>query len=197
MLQSQPLQEFGLRILHDPGISIPLVRIPASRDHHHARPGGLLEHAMEAALHVPWLREGMESIEWEVAAVAALFHDIGKTRNVPGRKDPSDEARLTRHEDATFEVLAPHLEWLRQRESTLVAMLRHHLGLRASEARPLMPGAMLVSLFDRLSAACDARGKAFSGRPIFGRFGKLDVAGPPSYFYRPGAAHRPVAKRSA
>ena len=195
MLTCRPLQTFALRVFHDPAISIPFVRNQASREHHHAHAGGLLQHSLEVATHLPWLEDGMDRIEWEVAGVAALFHDIGKVWVDYGSSACTDEVRLTRHEDATLELLAPHLAWLRDRDPKVVAMLRHHLGLAGRDIRPLMPGAMLPVALDRLSAACGARERAFRDRPDWQRFGHLDARGPGNRFYRPrqSDSHEPRA----
>lgn len=66
--------------------------LPASQSHHHAQPGGLLEHTLEVASYALTLRQGYKlppdsSVEeqiklgvlWSYAIlVAALLHDIGK-----------------------------------------------------------------------------------------------------------------------
>jgi integrating conjugative element relaxase (TIGR03760 family) len=67
-------------------------RLPASESHHHAHPGGLLEHSLDVATRALRLRQGLmlphgadaEDIarlksRWSYAVlVAALLHDIGK-----------------------------------------------------------------------------------------------------------------------
>lgn len=67
-------------------------QFPASRGHHHAHPGGLLDHALEVSCHAARLRQGYllppeagaeeqarQASAWTVAVVcAALLHDVGK-----------------------------------------------------------------------------------------------------------------------
>jgi len=185
MISTRPLQEFGFRVFHDPSIGIPFVIGKASREHHHAYPGGLLRHSLEAATHIPYLASPMEVVEWEIACIAALFHDIGKILFHFETGKRSDEEILSRHEDATLEILSPHLSWLRSRHPDLTAMLKHHLCNGGREYRPLMPGAMLPAAMDRLSAACDARQKTFEDRPAWHSYGTLKAKGPANRFYRP------------
>ena len=66
--------------------------LPASQSHHHAQPGGLLQHTLEVASHSLALREGYKLPKGTVPEeqirlgpvwtfgllVAALLHDIGK-----------------------------------------------------------------------------------------------------------------------
>ncbi len=66
LLGTPVLQTFAQRVLHDPAIAVPFATLPASRAHHHARPGGLLTHSLECAIQVPWF-EGLSRAEWEVA----------------------------------------------------------------------------------------------------------------------------------
>lgn len=67
-------------------------QFPASRGHHHAEPGGLLDHSLEVACNAARLRQGYllppeagaeeqarQASAWTVAVVcAALLHDVGK-----------------------------------------------------------------------------------------------------------------------
>jgi len=68
-------------------------QLPASRSHHHAGPGGLLDHSLEVSCNAARLRQGYllppeagaeeqarQASAWTVAVIcAALLHDVGKT----------------------------------------------------------------------------------------------------------------------
>lgn len=194
LLQTPCLREFALRVFQDPEIAVPFVITPASHAHHHRTPGGLLQHSLECMVHLPRVY-GLHIQEWEVARVAALFHDAGKIRSGYGEMQGTPEGTLARHDDATLEVMAPHLAWLRGRDPDLVAALKHHLMWRPSQGRPWMPGALLVRCLDQLSAALDARRQAFSGRSSTARYARLDSRGPENRFWRLGPSNPETPSR--
>jgi integrating conjugative element relaxase (TIGR03760 family) len=67
-------------------------QLPASQNHHHANPGGLMDHSLDVACHAARLRQGRllptdacaeeqarQGSAWSVAVIcAALLHDVGK-----------------------------------------------------------------------------------------------------------------------
>lgn len=182
LVENPWLRLFSQRILHDPDISLRWVSIPASREHHHAEPAGLLRHSLEA-LRLLGKSPRMTHLEWDIARTALLWHDVGKILCCSARERKGAEGTLVPHETATTEVLAPHLAWLRQRSPDLVTALKLHW-YRPRHGRPLMPGQLLVEACDRMSAALDSREQAFEQQPAWRQFGRLEGAGPVSRFWR-------------
>ncbi|WP_215842602.1 HD domain-containing protein [Acidithiobacillus montserratensis] len=181
MFSSTPLRSFNQRILHDPEISLFWVTIPASHAHHHAEAGGLLRHSVEALRLLSWA-EAMTLLEWEVARTAVLWHDVGKILGYDAQGQRTMEGWTTAHEEATSEVLATHLAWLRRQSPELVTALKIHWSGRTP--RPLMPGRILVESCDRMSAALDSRRLAFAQQPAQRQFAQLSGPGPATRFWR-------------
>jgi len=84
-LKIKPLREFCKRCISNTDLMKIFVSIPASKRHHHSFPGGLLAHSLETAfitaqnIHVIY---DISQAEKEVTTIAALFHDIGKTKTL-------------------------------------------------------------------------------------------------------------------
>lgn len=197
LFTSNTLREFNYRILHDPDISVSWVRIPASHAHHHAEAGGLLRHSVEAMRLLARV-ESMSLLEWEIARTALLWHDVGKILGYDQNGRRTMEGWTSAHDDATLEVLAPHLGWLRQRAPDLVSALKIHWSSRST--RPLMPGRILVEACDRMSAALDSRQQAFTDQSPRQQFAHLPGPGPSTRFWRPlisGQSTNPGSAKSA
>jgi len=73
-LRIAPLETFIQSVFTDDKIAIPFLQAPASLDHHHHRPGGLLVHSIECTQLVQSFTL-LSSEELEIGAVAALLHD--------------------------------------------------------------------------------------------------------------------------
>ncbi len=182
LMTNASLRCFSQRILLDPEISLFWIKIPASQSHHHAEKGGLLRHSVEA-LRLLTRIESMTLLEWEIARTALLWHDVGKVLGYDQNGKRSMEGWTVAHEEATTEVLASHLAWLRRQNPDLVAALKIHWSSRTS--RPLMPGRIQVDVCDRMSAALDSRQQAFTAQPPHRQFACLSGPGPASRFWRP------------
>lgn len=155
----EPLDGFLQRILLDPMLGVPFLRCRASVRHHHAFPGGLLEHStsmLDTAADLasrtlpedPWA-------PW-LAQLGYLLHDLGKLRSVGEVRRPP-YALIVRHEHVTLELLAPHLQWLEARDQRLATAVRYliaYLATPASARRvPEYFIAELVATLDQWSAA--------------------------------------------
>lgn len=79
----EPLAQFVASVLADDSISFAFVSAPASLNHHHSYPGGLLAHSLECFQMVERHHEFARD-HYEVGLVAALFHDIGKILTLCG-----------------------------------------------------------------------------------------------------------------
>lgn len=126
--------------------------LPASADHHHRSPGGLLQHSLEVAVkmleefegHIIMERKADGSVDsfqsarnrprWQYASfLAALCHDLGKVFDVEVRSGEHRWFPLhTTYQDfARRAKQAPSIVWREERErgahAALSALLVHHL----------------------------------------------------------------------
>lgn len=149
------IQHPGLkRLLHDLGkdefIFTQWQQCPASGYHHHAYPGGLLEHSVEAAWIV--MRSPELPIEKrEVAAVAALLHDIGKIRCFDALGNRSLIGKEIRHEALSLEILSPFLAQLDRVDMAVATDLRRQLWRQNHPSRLDRMDELLVQQADQLS----------------------------------------------
>lgn len=147
------LVELVRRVFCDPAIG-PLFRsAPASLNHHHAFPGGLLVHSAEVALALHRWTQGEAS--QGLTTVAGLLHDVGKVRTLTAAMTRTALGRQVRHEALTLEVLAAHLAWLDAVWPAGALLLRHLLTAepRQGEPSPARAGLELLRAADRISAA--------------------------------------------
>jgi DNA relaxase TraI-like protein len=150
--------------------------LPASADHHHSEPGGLLAHSLEVALSTLEAFEGNIIMErkpdgsvdsfqsarnrprWQYASfIAALCHDLGKLFDVDVRAGdrrwcPLQEAYLD-FADATRKP--PSVSWRSDRQrgshAVLSSLLLHHLLL--SEDVEYLGLPRLIHLVETLNAS--------------------------------------------
>jgi len=188
-----PLRDFAGSVLSDPCIGPRFLMVPASRNHHHNFPGGLLQHSLECARIVASC-PGFGRFEREVGIVAALLHDVAKirTHQLDGRMTPM--AWLVGHDNMTLEVLAGHLSALDRTCADAAHALRHiwsWLGERHPRRPSLIGIANLVSMADQLSCHLNVQQRAFDGRLDWMRIGEL---GGRRYF-RPSPALRDIEIR--
>lgn len=115
------------------------LNIPASISYHHSFQGGLLVHTAEVMRNIISMikcsEPDMHRDFYEIAVVAALFHDIGKIRqyDVDGR--PNEVLRLVGHDVLTLEVCAEGLHYLDGCDRDLATLLRHVLTCGSPGAR--------------------------------------------------------------
>lgn len=168
------LRRFISWVLTDADIVFPFVTLPASRQHHHSSAGGLLEHSLECASMVSRYIEFPE-YELELAIVAALFHDIGKTRTLEcvGKHTPS--GYLLGHEALTLEVLAPHLHRLDSICPDVSMALRYLWTWRYnrfSQRHPLLTVAEAITASDHISSGLNRQKSAFAEHPHWHTFAR-------------------------
>lgn len=160
------LRAFLGRVLFDPAIGPSFLACRASGEHHHSGVGGLVQHSVEnldliATMVQRTLPNDTASVG--IAQLAYLFHDIGKIHTVGAVRRPPLH-NVVRHEIHNLLVLAPHLDWLRQKDFRLhagLACIFDYLATpAAARSRPRYFPAEVVAQFDQWSAA------AFSGRSL-------------------------------
>ena len=162
----QPLREFLIRVLLDPGVGRDFLTCRASAAHHHSQVGGLIEHCLDnldllgavVARTIPG-----DTLSVGIAKLAYVLHDIGKLWTVGTQQRPWMR-RLMPHEQANLLILAPHLDWLRkafpEAWAGLVAILSYLATPAPIRKRPKYFPAEVVATFDGWSAA------TFSGNGI-------------------------------
>ena len=137
---------------------------PASLHFHHAFPGGLLAHSLECAETVAWF-PGLETDLRDLAVVAALFHDAGKTLVFRNQRR-TRIGHLVSHDALTLRALHGPLSWLEHAWPDAAYALMHVWTCRNEKRwgyRTLNPVAHLVQIADRWSAESDKYRAAFAG----------------------------------
>lgn len=136
--------------------------LPASEQHHHFGPGGLLRHGLEVAVHAARMADGKQvgmdlvpaernqyGPRWKVASMfGGLLHDIGKPLVDCGATDP--------HRTKTWPAQAgPLSEWLKEHDLTHYRIYwrsgaRHerHKAIGTSVAREILGKDLLRYLSD-------------------------------------------------
>nr|WP_320116531.1 TraI domain-containing protein [uncultured Desulfuromonas sp.] len=157
------LQAFLSSLCSDDTLIQKFLSLPASVRHHHACPGGLLEHSLECAQQMAWT-SGLSGVEKQLGILAALLHDIGKVRTQGRGQWAYQQRQLLNHDLLTLEVLAPHLAILDNHWPAGALTLRYLLSWHISGYRaiPAMALAEMVRCADRISAAKDRERQAFA-----------------------------------
>ena len=152
-MQTDVLKEFVCRVFGDPELLEHFVSLPASQYHHHGYPQGLFIHSVDAAWRI-FENPALQGEEKDLATVAALLHDIGKTKTFTKDKQRTVMGKLNRHEVLTLEVLSDALDWLDEEDVVLGAKLRHYLTWDPKkDPIPRLIGAELVKFVDHVSVA--------------------------------------------
>jgi 3'-5' exoribonuclease len=154
-----PLQRFVEEVLANDGISFAFVSAPASLNHHHNYPGGLLVHSLDCVSMVKKHRE-FEQESYELGIVAALFHDIGKVLTLTYQMERTSLGQSHDHDKLTLEVLAPYLKRLEAEWPQGARELRYLLTWKIKKPVPHYNMADLVTCCDRISSGLDLQKRA-------------------------------------
>jgi 3'-5' exoribonuclease len=149
-----------------PEIYNSFVRVAASHSHHHAFPGGLISHSLDATRLLLNL-DLLDGEERELGIVGTLLHDIGKIRTLNPDGTRSRLGHVVDHGELTLEILAPWLTTLEHHWCDGAIALRHiwlpkrhHSGnYPESQIREL------VRLVDQISALTNRCETEFEGLP--------------------------------
>lgn len=162
------LRDFVDIVLRNDAVALPFLSLPGSLIHHHAHAGGLLEHSIEVAEIVASL-PSFSIHEQEIAIVAALFHDIGKTRTLDRQGRMTAAGHLVNHDAFTLELCAPGLKRLDQTWPEAAQLLRHIWTASYSGSRygtpPKSAVVQAVRMADRFSAEQAKDATAFRDQP--------------------------------
>jgi len=164
-----PLRRFLFDVFLNEEIAKAFTTVNASINHHHAWKGGLLVHSVESALMAHQLaKTWMTPVEAEVTVVAALLHDIGKTRTFQENGHWSELGHYVSHDALSLETLAPYLADLEKQWRTGANLLRHILGWdRKQKTFTAFPGTHLLKMCDQFSTALELRETTFKGKPYW------------------------------
>lgn len=152
-LKSEHLQQFLKRVLERRELMETFLKAPASKNYHHAYPGGLLVHSLDVAklvlgmirLSEPQMPRALQ----EAGFVAGLLHDIGKTYTFDAQGRRTAAARLCGHDSFTLEACAFGLAYLDRHEPELAMTLRHVWTCASPGARYGSPAAMTLARYVR------------------------------------------------
>lgn len=183
-VQTPALRELLQRVLSEPDFARKFLRVPASRDHHHREPGGLLRHSLETVDLLMGQWQAAATLERDLLITAGLVHDIGKVRVYRADGAYTQTGLIVHHDDLTLETLASELARLPAR---LADGLRHLL-CRSDKARHYPRSALRSALrqADALSAERYHQAKAFEHLPDY-RFRDRDDQGQSRYRLPPRA----------
>ncbi|GAB3727108.1 hypothetical protein GCM10028862_03260 [Luteimonas pelagia] len=146
------LRRFLGGVLSDDALLVPFLTSRASRNHHHAYPGGLLVHSVETAMRAAAWSGDLAPDLAELVQVAALLHDIGKIKTVGCGRGRPELGRWVRHEDLTLEILAGHLAQMERHWPQGAALFRHTV----TWYRPAKPSGYAKFVGADILRACDS-----------------------------------------
>jgi len=185
-LESSHLKNFMERVLADDSLAYSFVSSPASLNHHHNHPGGLLVHSLEVVEIVKRLGAEQQDL-LEMGLVAALFHDIGKIRTLSAQMKRTQLGYVVDHDALTLEILGPALSQLERRWADGATALRYLWTWQKQNkcGTPLMVMAEALRSADRISSGQDVQQRAFDKVPPWQQGAKLDTLPMPQRFWRP------------
>jgi len=185
-LTNSHLKHFVDRVFSNDELALLFIASPASLNHHHNLPGGLLIHSLETAEMVG--RMGAEQPDRvELGQVAALFHDIGKVRTMTKTMKRTSMGFVIDHDALTLEILAPALSMLERRWSDGATALRYlwTWNHQPKPGTPMMVMAEVLRAADRISSGIDVEQQAYDGAPHWKQGAQLPTQPYPQRFWRP------------
>ncbi|MEQ3657361.1 MAG: HDIG domain-containing metalloprotein [Glaciecola sp.] len=123
-IENRELYNFVHNVLFLGDTGIRFIQCPASLNYHHNYKGGLLEHSLEVCRSA-LAKSKPQGIKRDLAIVASLLHDIGKTQTFTSDGKRTDIGYLIDHQDLTLEICAPALGKLAKSYPNYANELRH------------------------------------------------------------------------
>lgn len=123
-LKHLELKIFLTEVIMQPAVAIKYITCPASLNFHHNYAGGLIEHSVDVAVRLA-SGHSMSQQQRDIAVVAALLHDIGKTQTLTADLTRTPVGYLVDHGDLTLELCASALQNLQRKNGFLSDQLRH------------------------------------------------------------------------
>ncbi len=174
-----PLLQFLQDVLRNEALVSDLLTCPASLGFHHNYAGGLIEHSIECAESIA-NEPNLSDEERQLGIVAALFHDIGKTRFFSG-KLTFKGVSPNNHDSFTLYLLAQQIQQLETVWQDGAEFLIYLWDwLRSGRTGfPIIGAALALKKADELSCSQYNTRQAFANQPTWKR---LSVHNGQKYF---------------
>tara|TARA_R110002167_G_scaffold91458_1_gene246064 strand:- start:125761 stop:126648 length:888 start_codon:yes stop_codon:yes gene_type:complete len=154
-LKVKELKTFLAEVILQPEVAMKYITCPASLKFHHNYAGGLIEHSVDVAIRLA-SGHSLSQQQRDIAVVAALLHDIGKTQTLTAELTRTSVGHLVDHGDLTLELCASALKNLQEKNPFVSDQLRHVWTCSSPGARygfkPRTQVANKLQQFDRISA---------------------------------------------
>ena len=154
-INSQHLVNFLAMSLLQQDVSANYCLCPGSLNYHHNYLGGLIHHSIEVAEAIIH-DESLSDSEKQIGIVAALVHDIGKTKTMTPDLNRTSLGYFVDHDNLSLEICANAMRELEKCNEADAIQLRHALTCKTSGASHGFKAktrlAMALKLFDRNSA---------------------------------------------
>lgn len=169
------LRKFAYQVLGNPSIGGLFFSIPVSKEKHFSEPGGLARHSLEVAQMVYGSTICFAEHERWLAAVAGLFHEIGRVYMNTVNGTPKATAGLVSYEVLNFEVLGPALQLFEKEWADGAEAIRHMLEsfCKTRKNGPHLPITFSIRSADFMSMTNNQRQVAFQDKQPSERFSRL------------------------
>jgi len=171
------LKKMFWRVLDDQDLMKKFVSIPASKRHHHSFPSGLLAHTLECIEIVVKnlsLMDNFSQSEKEVAILATLFHDLGKTETLTENQH-TNIGQLLNHEQFTLFILSRPLRLLAEEWQQGADTLKYLLSWTPKLGFCRFISGNIIKFADHLSTSYSLNKMAFNGKPSFYHYSSIKV----------------------
>ncbi len=184
-LTCEGLREFLNHLFLDEQLALNFTSLPASKNHHHAEKGGLLQHVVEM---VRYAHDGQfplqpSNYERELLITAAVVHDIGKAHASANKAGLP--ALYRDHEELGKELLSEPLKWMALEYPKAAKDLVHALNDIFAQGNTYSTAVgCLHSLLDCALSFGSASEAAFNGLPRYRILAHLNGRKGPGWTYR-------------
>ena len=171
----ETLRKFAYQVLGNPSIGGLFFSIPVTKDGHFSEPGGLARHSLEVAQIVYGSTMCFAEHERWLAAVAGLFHEVGRVYMNTANGTPKATAGLVSYEVLNFEVLGPALQLFEKEWTDGAQAIRHMLEsyCKTRQNGPHLPMTFSIRSADFMSMTNNQRQMAFQDKQPSERFARL------------------------
>ncbi len=186
-LQINQLKDFMYRVFSDENLAMTYLSGKSSQSYHHNEPGGLLRHSLQVAEIVSWHKAVVPDFHLEIGIVAALLHDVAKSKMWYNRPSAEVSAPILNHDLMTTEIVATQLRSLESDWKDGAAFLRDCLNYKANKEkyfRKRYHAPTIMNILwsaDNTSAACYGETSVLKSKKAWQK--NLQHGGERYYFY--------------